>query len=135
MRTTGKAVVGALALSLVLAACGDGDGLEELGIDEPTDDDVDVEDELDPGDADLLLLGWSASPARSTKRQRKARLWGVEPARAKALRVFRSSSSNSSRTGSGMGASLHKGTNPLTAYQSAINRRSCPDDPALVGNL
>ncbi len=56
-----------LAAALVLAACGndgdaDGDGLDELGIEEPAGDDG---DELDAGDADLLVLGWSASPAEN----------------------------------------------------------------------
>lgn len=56
-----------LAAALVLAACGNdgdanGDGLDELGIEEPAGDDG---DELDAGDADLLVLGWSASPAEN----------------------------------------------------------------------
>lgn len=61
----------ALAASLVLVACGgDGDaGLEELGIDEPAgaDDGSDGpgEEAVERGDADLLLLGWSASPAEN----------------------------------------------------------------------
>lgn len=58
-----------LAAALVLAACGnDGDGngdagLDELGIEEPAGGDEG--DELDAGDADLLVLGWSASPAEN----------------------------------------------------------------------
>jgi multiple sugar transport system substrate-binding protein len=58
----------ALAIAaLVLADCGgDGDaGLDELGLDEP-DSGTDSDAELpEAGDADLLLLGWSASPAEN----------------------------------------------------------------------
>lgn len=65
MRTTlRRSAATVLAAALVLAACGngdgDGDGLDELGIDGPEDG-----ADLDAGDADLLLLGWSASPAEN----------------------------------------------------------------------
>ena len=72
MRTRGARIVAAaIAASLLLAACnGEGDdGLDELGIDEPdadaTEEPDDEEAALDAGDADLLLLGWSASPAEN----------------------------------------------------------------------
>jgi multiple sugar transport system substrate-binding protein len=77
MRNTRRAMVAAVALLLLVTACGDDgdnggngadangdDGLEELGI-EGGDSETAGDDELDVGDADLLLLGWSSSPAEN----------------------------------------------------------------------
>jgi multiple sugar transport system substrate-binding protein len=62
-----RSAVALVTAVLVLAACGgDGDGdagLDELGLDDP---DTGTDTELpEAGDADLLLLGWSASPAEN----------------------------------------------------------------------
>ncbi len=65
MKTTLRVLTSACALALVLVACGDGDaGLEDLGLGE-VDDAEDATDDIEAGDADLLLLGWSASPAEN----------------------------------------------------------------------
>lgn len=76
MKTTLRVLASVLALSLVLVACGDDDvDLDDLGLEDESDDDAsdddaaedgeDSADELEAGDADLLLLGWSASPAEN----------------------------------------------------------------------
>ena len=71
MKTTLRVLASMLALSLVLVACGNGDvDLEDLGMEDAANGDTDEDgedpaDELDAGDADLLLLGWSASPAEN----------------------------------------------------------------------
>lgn len=65
--TTRRVLAGVAALSLILVACGGDVDVDDLGIDDPgaTDDGADTEGDADRGDADLLLLGWSASPAEN----------------------------------------------------------------------
>jgi multiple sugar transport system substrate-binding protein len=78
MRRTGRIVAAVGVIALLAAACADdngGDGLEELGIDEGGDGDADTGDELDAGDADLLLLGWSSSPAENEALQSLLDAW------------------------------------------------------------